>query len=92
MAIDGIAPHDIPTEDEIRACAVSRKYQATAFCYDKGILENFPSSEKTVNHDCYIETRSEVGILAFDRFVPQEQVPEKLLLHDNAWRHVCAHN
>jgi hypothetical protein len=19
-------------------------------------------------------------------------VPEKLLLHDNAWRHVCAHN
>jgi hypothetical protein len=35
-AIDGIAPRDIPAEDEIRACAVSRKYQATVFCDDKG--------------------------------------------------------
>lgn len=55
-AIDGIAPHGIPTEDEIRACAVSRKYEATVFWDDKGILANFLSKEKTVNHDCYIET------------------------------------
>jgi hypothetical protein len=86
-AIDGIAPHDILTEDETRACAVNRKNQATVFCDKKCILGNFQSMEKTVNHYCYIETltlRSRNTRLW--QVCSTRKVQEKLPLHGNAWR------